>query len=130
MLVRTVNDGLAVKADDADRGRIDHLRREKVAHRFGVTLGDACLGLAQNAGPRLARVWVGRQILRGRQCCPQERAIVIAIGKGTGRSRHHVRRPIGLDHGDIDPVERRAAHQAKRADHPVLPHACACDLSL
>ncbi len=112
-----MNHGLAMKADDIDGSRIDHFRDQKVAHGLGMARCDAALGLRKDAGARRARGRVGRQVLRGGQSGAQKRAILVVVSERPRGALRNFRRAIRLDNGDINPVERCSAHQAKRARH-------------
>jgi hypothetical protein len=107
-----MQNGLAVKADQIDRGATDGVRREKGFDRFRMTAGDHGVGQRQAARPRAAIV----ERCRLRDRAAQQCAIRLAVGKKSSAAKRDDLLPVGLDDRDIDTIHRGAAHQAYRAD--------------
>ena len=107
LLRRPMQHGLAVKADDIDVLAREAVLRGKGGHRFGMRDRHRVLGLAQDARPRIAL----RQVNRFRQGLAQQPTLVLGVGPIAGWPKRLHAPAIGFDQGDIDPVERGAAHQ-------------------
>jgi hypothetical protein len=112
-LQRPVQHGLAVKSDDIDVFPRNVVVRREGRDRLGVGRGHHTLGLAQNAGPRVAI----RQLHRLGQRLAQHAALGLAVGPVAGRPERFYAFAVGLDQGDIDPVQRRSAHQPYGSHH-------------
>ena len=105
-LLGAVGDGVAVKADDMDRARLDALSCQQGGDRIAMgarhRLGDAI----DVAGPAEAIAQAGAQ------------AVVIGNGEPTAGLDQGF--AVGLDERRVDAVERRAAHQSQR--QPYVAH--------
>ena len=75
--------------------------------------GDGALGLAQDARPRIAL----RQVDGLGQGLAQQAALLVGVGPVAGRPERLDPPAVGLDQGDVDPVERGAAHQTDCRQH-------------
>ena len=75
--------------------------------------GDRALGLAQDARPRVAL----RQVDGLRQGLAQQAAFFIGIRPVAGGAERLDPPAVGFDQGDVDPVERGAAHQTDCRQH-------------
>ena len=85
----------------------------KVGDRLGMRHGDGALGLAQDARPRIAL----RQMDGLGQGLAQQAALVFGVGPVAGRPERLDPLAVGFDQGDVDPVERGAAHQTDCRHH-------------
>ena len=83
------------------------LLRLEAGDRFGMRRGDDPLGLPQDAGPRLARF----QMNGFRQGLKQQAALGVGIRSIAGWAERLDAFAVGFDHGDVNPVQRGAAHQ-------------------
>ena len=93
--------------------RGDAVLRGKGGDSLGMRQGDGALGLAQDARPRIAL----RQIDGLGQRLAQQAAFHVGVGPVAGRPERLHPLAVGFDQGDIDPVERGAAHQTDRRQH-------------
>ncbi len=107
LLRRPMQHGLAVKADDIDVLAREVVLRGKGGHRFGMRDRHRVLGLTQDARPRIAL----RQVNGFRQGLAQQPTLVLGVRPVAGWPKRVHPPAIGFDQGDIDPVERGAAHQ-------------------
>ena len=80
-LLRPVQHGLAVEADDIDLFAADVVLRGEGGDRFGMGLGHGLLGLAQDAGLRVTL----RQMHGLRQRLPEQAALALGIGAVAAR---------------------------------------------
>ena len=116
-VVRPMQNGLAVKADDIDRGAIDLVCREKRFHRLGMCARDEIF-----RGCNLGREFLAPRDLRcGVERLAQQYPLLLAIGPVSRRPEGFDLLAVGPQPRDIHPVERGAAHQAYRVTHGVPP---------
>ena len=106
--LRPVQNGLTVEADDLDRRQRQAVVREVVLECVAVRACNQRLGLGQNAGPLVAIAHVHRVGQR----LAQQRSLGFRVGAITGRPERGDTFAVGLDHRNVDPVERCTAHQA------------------
>lgn len=96
---------------------IDLLKRRscvlaEVPHGTGMPVGERCLCLAQYP----AAVHTVREAGGGGERPPQQVALLFRVGVGARLSAFHTGLAVGLDEGDVDPVQRCAGHQAQGGD--------------
>ncbi len=103
--------GLPMKPHDRDRLRVDRIFDEEGLDRLGVAVGDHFLGDRQHAGTR--RAVLERRGLR--QGPAQQRPVGVGIGVAAGRAEGELALSVRVDEGHVDPVHRRAGHEADRA---------------
>jgi hypothetical protein len=108
-----VQHGLAVKADDIDILAGDAVLRVEGGDRLGMGQSDGAFGLAQDAGPRIAL----RQVDGFGQGLAQQATFPVGVGPVAGRADRLHPPAVGFDQGDVDPVERGAAHQTECRQH-------------
>ena len=101
-LGRAMQDRVAVKADEIDRGPL--VACEKMFDRLAVEPGELGLDRGDRADPA--------------QRPAQPLAKRVRIGDGQRRAGADAGAAVGLDQRHIDAVERGAAHQPERAAHP------------
>ena len=115
-LPRSVQDGLAVKADDVDGAAVDPVGVEERVDGGRVQRGDHGSASSDHGRPLPARAQ--RRRLHG---APQH--ATSASDRNAARSaRTAAPLAVGLDQGDIDAVHRGAAHQPDRRI-PAVPEA-------
>ena len=103
----------------------------KLATASACADGDHPLGLLEDARPRLARLQMGGL----RQSLEQQTALDVGIRSVAGRAERLDAFAVGFDHGDVNPVQRGAAHQTDGRyiidAHSALPRRSALrDVSL
>jgi hypothetical protein len=109
-----MQDRLAVEADHVDAGRVDTVGIEEGADRVRMQRRHHLLSLPNHARPLVAAGQAGGGIHRR----AQQGDFVFAIGMQRGRPEAGDGFAVGFDHGDIDAVHGRAAHQPDRAIGP------------
>ena len=100
---------LLVSAAVERSGAVETVLRGEGGHSFGMRRRDDLLGLAQDPRPGIAP----RQVHGFRQRLLQEAALTVAIGAVAGRTEGLYPLAVGFDQGDVDPIERGAAHQTE-----------------
>ena len=96
---------------------------------LGMRNGDGALGLAQDTRPRIAL----RQMDGLGQGLAQQPTFGFGVGTVAGGAKRLDPLAVGFDQGDIDPVERGAAHQTDCRHHhrnQCLRHALPQDAQL
>ncbi len=93
--------------------RSDAVLRGKGGDRLGMRRRDGPFGLAQDARPGIAL----RQVDGLVQRLAQQAALHFGIGPVSGGPEGLHPPAVGFDQGDIDPVERGAAHQTECRQH-------------
>ena len=99
---RAMQDRVTVKADHLDRGLSD-------AGARNCSTASAC--------SRVSSASTSRDRTDAAEHRAQPLAELRRIGEGQRRARDHPVAAVGLDHRDIDAVERGAAHQPDRTPH-------------
>ena len=112
-LRRPVQHGLAVEADDIDVFTGNVVLRGEAGDRLGMGLGHGALGFDQDTRPGIAL----RQVDGLGQGLAQQATLVGGIGPVAGRTKRLHPLAVGFDQGDVNPVERGAAHQTDCRQH-------------
>jgi hypothetical protein len=87
--------------------------RDERCNSFGVRQGHGALGFADHARPCVAP----RQIDSLRERLAQQSALVIRVRAIAGRPERGYSLTVGFDQGDVDAVQRGAAHQTDCRHH-------------
>ena len=105
-LGRAMQDGVTMQADHVDTH--PGVACNKLFDRFGMKPGEPTFNLADGADAAQDR--------------SQSFAKRVLVSDCQRRARNHPFFAIGLDHRDVDAIERRAAHQPKCTPNLLLLH--------